>query len=90
MSLNIQLYSMFFSYIYGLFFSLLIKVFYKYLFVCSFKKKIIYNFIFFLFISTFYFYIMRLINYGKLHIYFLLLILLGIFTGKNVFFRNDK
>ncbi len=84
MSLNIQIYSLIFSFVFGMLFSLLLKINYKFLFVNRGRIQIFSNFIFLLDISLLYFLGLKMINHGILHIYFLIVFLLGWLIGKKV------
>lgn len=75
--LNIQLISIVFSFIYGMFFSFLLNLNYKYLYKSSGVVKIFINLIFIYDNTLLYFIILRYINNGILHYYFIIFILLG-------------
>lgn len=77
MELKLQLLSLFVSFIFGIFLFIMFKVNYKYLFLVSNRKKILFNFIFCFDLSILYFLIMYYLNSGRLHLYFLLLIIFG-------------
>lgn len=87
MSLKVQILSFIFSFVYGLLFSGLVKINYNVLFLAKKKIQIIGNFLFLLDIALCYFLIIRYINDGILHIYFLILFLFGWYVGK---FLLDK
>ena len=79
-SLEIQLKSIVFSFLYGVFFSILLNINYKFIYFSKGIKKIILN-LFFVIDNTFlYFIILRYLNNGVLHAYFLLSIVLGFFS----------
>ena len=79
-SLEIQLKSIDFSFLYGVFFSILLNINYKFIYFSKGIKKIILN-LFFVIDNTFlYFIILRYLNNGVLHTYFLLSIILGFFS----------
>lgn len=90
MVLKIQVIALLFSFIFGIFFACMVKLNYRFLFC---KKKLIQIFITFLFImdmSLLYFLILKFINGGILHPYFLLLVLIGFYIGYSfsAFFRK--
>ena len=87
MSLKVQILSFIFSFVYGLLFSGLVKINYNVLFLAKKKIQIIGNFLFLLDMALCYFLIIRYINDGILHIYFLILFLFGWYVGK---FLLDK
>lgn len=77
MSLNIQIYSLGYSFIFGIFFYILLELFNKITFSGKLFWKIIYSFIFTIGLSLLYFWGLLYINNGYLHMYFLLMILVG-------------
>lgn len=81
MNLEIQIQSLIFSFVFGLYFSLLFNLFYKFLF----KDKKIYtlliNLIFVLMNIILYFILLKVINNGILHMYFIGLLFLGFIIG---------
>lgn len=81
MNLKIQLYSLGFSFVFGIIFSLLVKLNHKVLFNVKKHIQILGNFLFLLDVSLCYFLCIKFINQGILHIYFLLLFLLGWYIG---------
>lgn len=82
MDLNIQIYSLIFSFVFGVMFSLLLKINYRILFLSVKRIKIFSNFIFLLDVSLLYFLGLKLINNGILHIYFFIVFILGWIVGK--------
>ena len=81
MNLKIQIISLVFSFVFGAFFGILINLNYKLIFNKNIKIRIVGTFSFVLDISLLYFFIIEKINYVILHIYFLLILLLGIYIG---------
>lgn len=84
MTLSVQIQSLIFSFIYGVFFAVIFEFSYKY-----FNSKIKYlNIIvitlFVLFNALLYFFCMRIINNGIIHVYFLLTLLLGFLIENKV------
>ena len=77
MPLIIQIYSFVFSFLFGIFFEILLSINSKFIYSSNLFVKIISSIIFILFNKLLYFFIIFRINYGVLHIYFLLSILLG-------------
>lgn len=81
MSLKTQLLSLGFSFVFGFFFMLLIKFNYKFLFLSKKLIRIIGSFLFVFDMALLYFLIIKIINNGILHIYFLFMLLLGSYAG---------
>ena len=77
MPLITQIYSFVFSFLYGIFFEILLSVNSKFVYSSNIFVKIISSILFVIFNTLLYFFVMFKINYGILHIYFLLCILLG-------------
>ena len=75
--LNIQIKSIIYSFIYGCIFSLLLNINYKYIYYSKGIKKILINVFFIIDNVLLYFLILRYINNGIFHFYFLLSIILG-------------
>ena len=83
MNLEIQIQSLFVSFVYGLFVSLLFNLLYYLLF---YKRKIICiicDLIFNISLFSLFFYIMYLINNANIHPYFLGLLITGFFVGNH-------
>lgn len=81
MELSIQLQVLTVSFVYGIFFSYLLKMQYKFLFESKLFYKIILT-VFFVFDNCLlYFLILKLINHGIFHPYFLLLLIIGYLFG---------
>ena len=84
MILKIQIFALLFSFIFGILLAGLVNLNYHLLFTNFINKKPLQFFITFIFIldmALFYFLILRLINGGILHPYFLLLILIGFYIA---------
>ena len=79
MNLKIQVLSLVFSFFYGIVFSLLVNVNYRFLFAKKKIIKIIFTFIFVIDMALIYFLILKFLNDGIIHIYFLFMILLGFY-----------
>ena len=79
MKLNIQFFSLGFSFIYGCIFYFLLDLFNKFIRNHNFFYKVIFSFLFTFFLTLLYFYGMLNINNGYIHIYFLVSILVGYF-----------
>ena len=77
MSLNIQIYSLLFSFLYGIIFYILLEINYRFLFEGKIIYRIIISFLFVMVLSLVYFLILLKINNGVLHLYFFL----SMFTG---------
>lgn len=81
MALEIQIQSMIYSFVYGLFFSFLLNLNYRLLFSSNKVIQIVFN-LFFIIDNVFlYFILLRYINQGIVHVYFILLIGLGFLVG---------
>ena len=78
--LNIQIKSIIFSFIYGCFFSFLLSTNYKYIYLSKGIKKLLFNFVFVIDNALLYFIILRYINNGIVHFYFILSIIIGFIT----------
>ena len=89
MSLKLQILSLLFSFIYGIIFFLILKKIHTYL-VIDRRRKVIYNIIFTFIISIIYFIGIYLINGARLHLYYLLSIILGILITYNFTKRGVK
>ena len=81
MNLEIQIQSLIVSFIFGMFSSLLYNVFYFLLYNNKLFIKILSNLTYSILLSLLYFYILYLINNANLHIYFLLLLIIGFIIG---------
>lgn len=75
--LDIQIKSIIYSFIYGIFFSFLLNLNYKFIFYSKGIIKITINFLFILDNTLLYFIILRYINNGILHYYFIISLFLG-------------
>lgn len=78
--LNVQIKSIFFSFFYGCFFSFLLNLNYKFVYLTKGIRKVIFNLIFIIDNVLLYFIIIRHINNGILHYYFVLSIIIGFFS----------
>ena len=77
MKLNIQVYSLFYSFLFGIILYYLLDLFNKYIMKCTIIIKIIISLLFVMLLSLFYFMGLLYINNGYLHIYFLIIIMVG-------------
>ncbi len=82
--LKIQILSVSVSYLYGIFFSILLNLNAKYIYKTKKIQKYLFNFIFVLDNVLLYFIILRHINNGILHYYFILALLLGFLSVNKV------
>lgn len=96
MSLEIQIQTLAFSLIYGMFFSLIMNLNYKYIFNSKLYYKVIINLLFVIGMVLLYFILLRKINNGIFHSYFIIMIILGFFIGnyktkvlRKLFFKKD-
>ncbi len=81
MNIYIQVISIFISFIFGVIFSILTNINYRYLFSRNRIFKIFFTVIYVLDGALFYFLIMKKINNGIIHVYFLLFVALGFIFG---------
>lgn len=86
MDLQTQIYLIFYSYIYGFVFSLILSYSYSYIYKQSLVPQIILSFLFVLNAVFIYFIILQKINYGILHFYSFLLVILG-FISEHIFMK---
>lgn len=90
MNLRVQLISLIVSFLYGVFFYLLLELNYKFLYSSNLVVKIVVSFLFVMFNVLLYFLILMKINYGYVHLYFFLCIILGYFVCKVVYKKIVK
>ena len=81
MSLEIQIQSIAFSIFFGLFTSLTFNILYPFLFKTKKVLKVIITLIYVLLNVSLYFYFLFLINYGNIHNYFLISLIIGFLIG---------
>jgi len=89
MTLSIQIQSFIVSFFYGFLVSYLINLCYRFLFLSKKTFQIIFTFFLSFSICLFYFFILYIINGGVVHLYFLILVLLGTLIG-NLFSRKAR
>ena len=77
MNINIQIYSLLFSFLYGIIFYILLEINYNFLFEGKIIYRIIISFLFVIVLSLVYFLILLKINNGIIHIYFLIVMFTG-------------
>ena len=77
MNLTVQIISFIFSFFYGIFFEILLELNIKIIYSSKLFIKLIGTFLFVIFNSLLYFFILLKINNGILHFYFFLCIILG-------------
>lgn len=81
MNLKIQIISLGFSFVFGITFFLLVYLNKLWLFYSRKVVKVISSILFVLDMSLLYFFILKIINQGILHIYFLIMFLIGCYCG---------
>jgi len=81
MDLEIQIQSLIFSLVFGMFFALMFNILYKQLFCGTTIIKIISNGLFVIGSVILYFCILKIINNGIIHPYFLIMIFIGFVLG---------
>lgn len=84
MILKIQIISLIFSFFYGIFFYILLEVNSHFLYSTKLPFKIINSFLFVMLNTLLYFIILKKINNGIVHVYFLLCITVGYIIAKIV------
>lgn len=94
MPLISQIITIIFSFIYGIIFYILLEINCKYIYYGNKIYRIIITFLFVICNTLLYFIILKKINYGIVHIYFLLCILTGYilsnFVYKNLIVKRKK
>jgi len=90
MELGIQLKTLIFSFVFGILFSYFLKLNYKYLFKSKLVYKILITILFVFNTCLLYFLVLRLINNGIFHVYFLLILIIGYLFGNYLLNRKQK
>ena len=90
MILRIQIFSLLYSFFYGIVFYILLEINHKILYNGKLFYRIIISFLFVIFASLLYFIILMKINYGYIHFYFFLCIILGYILCKVVYKKIVK
>ena len=90
MVLKVQIISLVVSFCYGIFFYLLLELNSRFLYSSHIVVRIIVSFLFVMFHTLLYFLILMKINYGYIHFYFFLCIILGYILCKVVFKKIVK
>lgn len=88
--LNIQLKTLIYSFLYGAFFSFALKINYKFIYYSTGIKKVLINLFFIIDNTLLYFIILRYLNNGIFHFYFLLSIFIGFFCVNKVISHSSK
>lgn len=90
MSLEMQLLSFIFSFGYGIIVSYFYNLNYNFIYKSSILYKIVINFLFCINMGLIYFLLMRVINNGVIHIYFVISFLIAfvLFSGKYKYLRK--
>lgn len=89
MDLSIQLQVLTVSFVYGILFSYLLKIQYKFLFESKPFYKILITILFVFDNCLLYFLVLKTINYGIFHSYFLFMLVIGYLFG-NYLLRKDR
>lgn len=84
MILTVQIQSLLLSFVYGFIYAFLFNLNYKYLFCKKMINKILLNLFFNLDIFLFYFFLLKKINHGIVHVYFLICLVLGFALGNQL------
>ena len=90
MVLKVQIISLMVSFCYGIFFYLLLELNSRFLYSSNIMIKVIFSFLFVMFHTLLYFLILMKINYGYIHFYFFLCIILGYILCKVVYKKIVK
>ena len=90
MILKVQIISLVVSFCYGIFFYLLLELNSRFLYSSHIVVRIIVSFLFVMFHTLLYFLILMKINYGYIHFYFFLCIILGYILCKVVYKKIVK
>lgn len=90
MVLKVQIISLVVSFCYGIFFYLLLELNSRFLYSSHIVVRIIVSFLFVMFHTLLYFLILMRINYGYIHFYFFLCIILGYILCKVVYKKIVK
>ena len=93
MRLNIQIYSLLYSFLFGVGFYFILDIFNKYNNKCKLILKIIFSLLFVFINAILYFFGLIRINNGYLHIYFLIFIMVGylfVYYLKSFWFTHSK
>lgn len=90
MELGVQLQVLIVSFVYGVLFSYLLKLHYKFLFEGKLFYKILITLLFVFDNCLLYFLILKSINNGIFHIYFLFLLILGYLFGNYLIKKTKK
>lgn len=85
MTLITQIKSLLFSFCFGVFFSFAISMFEKIIYHKKIVYQIINTFLISIFFCLLYFIFIKKINFGIIHIYFILMVLLGMFLDIKLF-----
>ncbi len=90
MSLDTQIISLLFSFGYGIFVSYLFNFNYNFIYLSSLLYRIVINILFTTDLALVYFLLIKVINYGVIHIYFVFAFLLGfiLFVNRYKFLRK--
>jgi len=85
MELVTQIKSLLFSFCFGIIFSTIVDIFEKIIYHKKLAFQIINTFLISIFFCLMYFIFIKKINYGVIHVYFILMILIGMFFDKRIF-----
>lgn len=90
MDLSTQLMSLIFSFAYGIIVSYLFNINYNFIYKTSILYKVVINILFCVNLGLVYFLLIKIINHGVVHIYFVFMFLLGfsLFVRKYAFLRK--
>lgn len=89
MSLIIQIQTIAYTFLFGLYIALIFNLLYRVLFTKSFVLNLVSNFMFVALNSVLYFYLLFLIDSGRIHIYLLFIFLISFFLY-NLLFKKIR
>lgn len=87
MSLKIQIYSSFFSFLFGIFFSIMLNYCYKKIKIKNKYGNILFNFLFAIINTFIYYLLLEKINYGILHPYCVISVILGFIVAEFFYYK---
>ena len=88
MELSIQIKTLIISFVYGIILSYMVISHRKYLFCGKLWYRMVFNMVFIFDYTLIYFFILKFINNGVFHVYFLFLLIIGYIFGYNLIKRN--
>ena len=84
MTLSVQISTLLFSFVFGFLFAFLISINYRFIYHSNKVIQVLFTFAFVLLSTLIYFIILEKLNYGALHIYYCIMIILGFIVEHGV------